>query len=480
MLLNYQYRIYPNTNQKLELNYWLRVCKYWYNKQLGDRFNWWENNRNSINACRLICSLPELRDHPNFYSQKKQLPILKEDLIKVVSSGELLDFTRVPSQTLQDVSKRVDLAFSRFIQGSQSRARVPRVEGTGVDSNGVRAGKPRFKNAARYRTMRIEGQAITIERIEKDWLFLSFSKLKGWIKVRLHRRLPDGFVLKNALLTNKADGWYITICLEDPSVPNFSPDNIIPTWDNTLGLDAVLHEDDYLATSYNNKLPSLKSFRKSEKRLARISNRKSAKKKGSKSRRKLAKKEARVHQRIARARIDHAFKTAHALIRTNKKVFLYEDLKLISLSKRNKAKQDENGKYLPNGQSAKSGLNKSWNDAAFGQFFTILEYIAGKAGARTIAVKPAYTSQLLAYRDEFIFTDRDIREYWDEFESLKVDRDVNAAINIKRVGLGLFPTIKRRKGNLVVTESTTNSTSKEVLETLKCTRSLQRSSSRCR
>lgn len=452
MLLNYQYRIYPDSNQKLELNYWLRVCRYWYNKQLGDRFDWWQNNRNNINACPLISSLPELRERPDFYRQKKQLPLLKEDLIKVVFSGELLDFTRTPSQTLQNVSKRVDLAFSRFIQG---------------DSNGNRSGKPRFKNAARYRTMKIEGQAITIERIEKDWLFLSFSKLKGWIKVRLHRPLPNGFVLKNALLTNKADGWYITICLSDPNVPTFSPDRIIPTWDNTLGLDAVLHEDDYLATSDNTKLPSLKSFRKSEKRLAGISNRKSAKKKGSKSRRKLAKREAREHQRIARARKDHAFKTAQALIRTNKKVFVYEDLNLKALSKRNKAKQDEDGKYLQNGQTAKSGLNKSWNDAAFGQFFTILEYIAGKAGAGTIAVKPAYTSQLLAYRDEFIFTDCDIREYWDESESLLVDRDVNAAINIKRVGLGLFPTIKRRKGNLVVTESTTNSTSKEVLETLK-------------
>uniref|UniRef100_UPI000AAF1973 helix-turn-helix domain-containing protein n=1 Tax=Anabaena sp. (strain CA / ATCC 33047) TaxID=52271 RepID=UPI000AAF1973 len=80
MLLNYQYRTYPNTNQKLELNYWLRACRYWYNKQLGDRFDWWENNRNSINACPLICPLPQLRDNPSYYSQKKQLPITKEDL----------------------------------------------------------------------------------------------------------------------------------------------------------------------------------------------------------------------------------------------------------------------------------------------------------------------------------------------------------------------------------------------------------------
>ena len=448
ILLNYQYRAYPDTKQKIQLNNWLRICRYWYNRQLGDRFDWYQYNRTAINFCPLICSIPKLRDNPDYYSQKKQLPVIKSDLIKVSHSGELLDFTSVPSQTLQDVSKRVDLAFSRFIEG---------------DYKGNRSGKPRFKNAARYRTIKIEGQAITVERVEQEWLFLSFSKLKGWVKVRLHRPLPNGFILKNALLTKKADGWYVTICLSDPNIPTFTPDEIAPTWENSLGLDAVLHEDDYLATSENTKLPSLKSFSKSEKRLADISKRKSTKKKGSKSRRKLAKKEAKEHQRIARARIDHAFKTAHTLLKTGKKVFVYEDLNLRALSKKNKAKQDENGKYLPNGQSAKSGLNKSWNDAAFGQFFTILEYIARKAGTRTIAVKPAYTSQLLAYRDEFIFTDCNIRNYWDEKESLLVDRDINAAINVKRVGLGLFPTIKRRKGNPVVDGSTTNSTSQEVL-----------------
>jgi putative transposase len=454
VLLNYQYRTYLSTNQKTQLNNWLRISQYWYNKQLGDRFNWYENNRCSIDACSLICSLPELRENPDFYSQKKQLPIIKQDLTVVQHSGELLDFTSVPSQTLQDVSKRVDLAFKRFLQG---------------DSNGKRSGKPRFKNSARYRTLRVEGQAITIERIEKDWLFLSISKLKGWLKIRLHRSLPDGFIFKNMLLTKKSDGWYATICLEDPTVPIFNLDDVTPTWDNTLGMDAVLHEDDYLATSEGTKLPSLKSFRKSEKRLAKVSQRKEKKRKGGKARRNLAKRQGREHQRIARARKDHAFKTAHALVRTGKKVFVHEDLNLKALSKRNKAKQDEKGKYLPNGQSAKSGLNKSWNDAAFGQFFTILEYIAGKAGTRTMAVNPAYTSQLLAYRDELVFTDCDIRSYWDTEYLLNVDRDINAGINIKRVGLGLFPTIKRRKGNPVVANSTTNSTLKEVLAVLKNT-----------
>jgi hypothetical protein len=37
---------------------------------------------------------------------KKQLPIIKQDLVCVGRSGELLDFNSVPSQTLQEVCKR--------------------------------------------------------------------------------------------------------------------------------------------------------------------------------------------------------------------------------------------------------------------------------------------------------------------------------------------------------------------------------------
>ena len=123
------------------------------------------------------------------------------------------------------------------------------------------------------------------------------------------------------------------------------------------------------------------------------------------------------------------------------------------------------GNYLPNGQTAKSGLNKFWFDASFGQFFDIFSYIAEKAGAVVKKVNPAYTSQLLPYRDEFVFTDCRLRKYWDEIEKVWVDRDISAAINLKRVGLELFPTINRRSGKIVKTQ--TNSTTKEVLAVLK-------------
>jgi putative transposase len=450
VIYNYQYRLNPTTEQKLVLNNWLRLCRYWYNLQLGERFDWWERNRSYTDRCPLVCHLPELKDKPEFYGQKKQLPIIKQDLVVVGWSSELLDFNSVPSQTLQEVCKRVELAFSRYIKG---------------DVYGKRSGKPRYKNQARFRSMVLEGAKLHSCSIGGKCLYVSLPKI-GLIKVRHHRPLPDGAILKQIQVIKKADGWYINLRLEDDSVPDYES-NITPTWDNSLGMDAVLHEDDYLATSEGVKLPSLKSFRKSQDKLAKVSKRKSSQKKSSKSRRKLAKGEAKLHQQIARARKDHAYNTAHALLKTGKKVFFHEKLNLTGLSRKNKPKQDDDGKYLPNGQSAKSGLNKSWADAAFGQFFNILKFKAEKAGALVIPVNPQYTSMLLPYKDEFIFTDCGIREYWDEEYQLLIDRDLSAGINIKRVGLDLFPTIKRRQGNPVVVASTTNSTLKQVLTTLR-------------
>lgn len=461
MLYNYQYRLKPTTEQKLVLNGWLRICRYWYNRQLGERFDWWERNCTYTDRCPLICHLPELKDKPEFYGQKKQLPVIKQDLVSVLWSGELLDFNCVPSQTLQEVSKRVELSFSRHIKG---------------DISGKRSGKPRYKNTERFRSMVFEGVKLHSCSVGGKWLYLTLPKM-GIVNVRHHRPIPNGAILKQAQIIKKADGWYINLRLQDDSIPDFTSD-IIPSWDNSLGMDAVLHENDYLATSEGIKLPSLKSFRKSQGKLASVSKRKDVKKKGSKQRRKLAIREAKLHQQIARARKDHAYNTAHALLKTGKKVFFHEKLNLAGLSRRNKPKttpltsplaggMPKAGGFLPNGQSAKSGLNKSWADAAFGQFFNILKFKAEKAGALVIPVNPQYTSQLLPYKDEFIFTDTSIREYWDKEYQLLIDRDISAGLNVKRVGLDLFPTIKRRKGNPVVVASTTNNTSKEVLSVLR-------------
>jgi putative transposase len=362
MKISYQYRLYPSTQQKLFLTHGLRIARYWYNRMLGERLDWWEQNRCAVNSCPLICHLPNLKERPSYYNQKNQLPVIKEDLVLVKWSGELINFSDIYSTILQDVCKRVEKTFERYRKG---------------DKDGKRSGKPRFKSKSRYRTMVFDGaknEWLKFCTINGQWLYLKLPKI-GLVKVRTHRPLMSGFNLKQVGVTKKSDGWYVNLILDDPSVPEFTPLETVPTWDNSMGLDAVLNEDIYLATSEGETLPSLKPLRKGLDKLGKLQTKKNAFMKGSRRRRKLAQKETRLHQRIARSRKDFHYKTAHKLVRTGKKVFFYEALNLKGLTKRNAPKPDEPRGYLPNGQSAKSGLNKSWLDAAFGQFFSTLSYI---------------------------------------------------------------------------------------------------------
>ncbi len=443
MKVSYQYRIKPNTEQKLKLNHIRRLCQYLYNRMLGDKINWWSNNRCPVNSCSIIsCPLPELRVNPIYNTHQDLLPFLKEDLILVKWSGELLNLGDVYSQVLQDTIKRVHLAFDRYIKG---------------DKNGLRSGKPRYKSESSFKSF-------TYPQALDSWIKGSFIKLPkiGEVEIILHRPLPTGFKVKTCIVSKKSDGWYITLSLEDKTIPDTPTIEIVPNKENSIGLDAVLNGDVFIASSEGELLSSVKVFRKNQDELAKISLKKSAKRKGSAKRRNLAKKEAKIHQKIARSRKDHHFKTSHRLTKTGKKVFFVEDLDLKSLTKRNKAKQDENGKFLPNHQAQKSGLNKSFLDAGFGQFVDILTHIVAKTGGQVIKVKPNYTSQICCNCDTHVPKELSDRIHNCQACNVVMDRDINAAVNIKRVGLGVFPTIKSRKGKLIIESSGSMSTFKEI------------------
>ena len=199
----------------------------------------------------------------------------------------------------------------------------------------------------------------------------------------MHRPIPDGSKIKTSSITKKVDGWYLNVTLDDPTIPVLPKEDV--TWDNSLGIDAVLKDDVYLALSNGQTIKSVKPFRVNESSLAKTSKAKELAKKGSRKRRKLARKQAKFHQTIARQRKQHRYNTAHKIVNSGAKNIFVEDLNLIGLSKRNKAKSDDKGNYLPNGQSAKSGLNKSWSDAAFGMFFDTLTAVAEKAHRTRVA-----------------------------------------------------------------------------------------------
>ncbi|AOY82921.1 transposase [Moorena producens JHB] len=376
MIIAYQYRLKPTKEQKAKIDHWLSMLCAQYNYLLADRFSWYEQNRCSINACPLVCHLPELRDNPDYYSQKKTLPNLKKTRPW---------YKEMHSQVLQDAVKRVKLAFDRFIKG---------------DSNGKRSGKPRFKKQHRYRTFTypqmkegcLEGNLINLPKI-------------GKIKIVLHRPLPDGFKVKTASITKKCDGYYLVLSLEDKTVPEIKPD-INP--DSIAGIDVGLKE--FLTTSEGETIEIPQYYRKSQKRLRVIQKRVSRRKKGGKNRLKAVKQLGKQHKKVADKRKDFHFKTANYLL-SKYDVIAHEKLNVKGL--------------------AKSRLAKSVLDAGWSSFLTILISKALNAGLLTVPVSPKNTSQNCSNCGKKVPKKLHVRWHDCPDCGCSLDRDHNAAINIR-------------------------------------------------
>jgi putative transposase len=117
---------------------------------------------------------------------------------------------------------------------------------------------------------------------------------------------------------------------------------------------------------------------------------------------------------------------------------VHEKLQIANMTRRPKPCPDGNGGYQPNGVAAKSGLNKSINDAGWGIFLRVLSAKAESAGRQVIAVDPRHTSQRCAHCGHTAAGNRVTQA---QFRCLacghQAHADVNAASNILRAGLVL-------------------------------------------
>ena len=378
----YQYRLRLTRQQQVTIDEWLELCRRQYNYRLAERFNWWEQNRCALHACPLICYLPELKDRPDLYSQKRDL----------VNSKVLFpEYKDIPSHTLQDVIARVEKTFERWLQG---------------DSNSKRSGKPRFKGKGRYRSLGFP-DPIKLEHINGK--FIQLPKI-GNLKLILHRPLPDGFKIKTTTITKKVDGYYITLSLQDSSVPKVTPD--IPTMVNTVGIDMGMKS--FLVTDEGEEIAIPQHYRKIEKRLKRSQRSVSRQKKGSNRRRKAVKRLAKIHLKVANQRKDFHHKTANRLLAKGKNVG-HESLNIKGL--------------------AKTKMAKSLHDAGWGQFLQILKVKAERAGLITIAVNPNGTTQNCSSCG--VKVPKTLKDRIHQCScGLTLDRDHNAAINIKHLAVG--------------------------------------------
>ena len=321
----------------------------------------------------------------SFAMQSAQLPAIKE---------VRPEYRDLNAQVLQDVLHRLDKAFAAFFRRVQA---------------GEQPGYPRFQGKDRYNSFTYP-QVGEHGGAALDGEALNLSKI-GRIRLRLHRPLQG--TPKTITVSREADGWYACVsCAEVPI-------EALPATGQQTGIDVGLKV--FLVTADGEIVENPRHHRMAEKQLAKAQRRVSRRKKGSKRRRKAVRLLARKHQHVQRQRRDFHHKTALALLRQYDVVYL-EDLRVRNLVRNHH-------------------LAKSSSDAGWAAFRTILEAKAACAGRQVIAIPPAYTSQDCSGEladgsrcPQWVVTSLSVHTHVCPSCGLVLDRDENAALNIRRAG----------------------------------------------
>ena len=301
-------------------------------------------------------------------------------------------FAGLHSDVLQDAMRRLDKAYKAFFH----RAR-----------NGEAPGFPRFKGEGRYRSMTFSHLSKHLVRnVRRKFAKVIVPKI-GHLKIRYHRPLPDGKI-KNLTILKRASGWYVTICVE-------VPDPVEVPVHTTIGVDVGLNS--FAVDSDGEHIPNPRHYRQSEKRLGKHQRILSRRKKGSKRRAKQREIVARTHERIANQRNDFQFKVAHRIVERCDEVAV-ENLTITNMLKNH---------YLA----------KSISDAGWGHFRLKLQSKAASAGKQFTKVKPHHTSQKCSDCNEIVPKTLLDRVHDCPHCGLVIDRDHNAAINIKKAAVAL-------------------------------------------
>jgi putative transposase len=293
-------------------------------------------------------------------------------------------FATLNVSSCQRTLRRLDKAFQAFFRRIKS---------------GDIAGYPRFKGYNRFNS---------VEYTYSDGCkFRDNGKLYiqniGEIKIKLHRSIKG--VIKTMTIKREAGRYYVCFSVEEITIP-------LPKTDEVIGIDLGI--SNFVTTSDSQFFAPPKHFRKSEKKLRRLQRSVTRKVKGSKTRRKSIRNLQRCHQHIANQRRDIAHKIAKKLV-DQYAMIAVENLNTQGLIK--------------NHHLAKSIMDASWN-----LFILILISKAEYAGRKVIKVNPQYTSQLCSQCGNIVKKDLSIRIHDCPHCGLKIDRDVNASINILKRG----------------------------------------------
>lgn len=358
----FKFRLYPNVKQQVMFSKTFGCVRFVYNKMLADKIAHYEATGEM------------LHNTPARY--KKEYEWLRE----------------VDSLALANAQLHLRAAYVNFFRNKS-------------------VGFPKFKSKkTSWRSYTTNNQNGSV-RIENGKLKL--PKV-GWVRIKLHRQIPQGHVIKSVTISQEPSGKYYASVLTEYELDVL--DRSVDA-DKSLGLDYSSPHFYIDSNGHEADMPHF--FREAEKRLAREQRKLSKMVRGSHNYQKQKRKVALAHEKVRNCRKDWLHKESTRLAET------YD---LIAV-------EDINYKGMARGLR----LAKATNDNAFGRFKEMLTYKMAERGKKLITIDKWFPSSKTCRFCGNIYSDLQLTDReWDcPCCGAHILRDHNAAINIKEQGLAM-------------------------------------------
>lgn len=266
--------------------------------------------------------------------------------------------------------------------------------------------RPSFKKKSGSQSYRLPNQKFSINgnkiRLEKI----------GWVKMSVDRTIPEDSKILSCTISRNCCGQYFVSILVDTIILCKSKTG------KSVGIDLGLKS--FATLSDNVVIDNIKFFREKQSEIIKIQKHLSRKKKGSNRYKKNRLRMAGLHNKIANKRNDFLHNVTTLLV-NNYDVICIEDLNVSGMLSNHK-------------------LAKAISDTSFSMFRSILEYKCKWYGKELVVIDRFFPSSKTCSKcgwkkDDLTLSDRVFKC---EKCGIEIDRDLNASINIERVGVDIL------------------------------------------
>ena len=326
------------------------------------------------------------------YGKSPSKDALQRHLTKLKKTERFGGWRTLPSQALQNVVERIEFGFDKFFRRENKRP-------------------PKFRARFKYKSYTLKQSGY--EFVGGNVIELRFGvmgRVKRLFKFHKHREFDVESVQTVVIKRDRVGDVWLCITAKCESRPE-----VVVKTGQTAGFDFGLKT--YLTASDGTRHASPLFYKCHARALKRASRNLSRKVKGSNNRHRARVEQARVHRKVAWERENYHWQLANALCKTYD-TLCFETLNL-------------------------DGMKRLWgrkvSDLAFADFLTKLKWVAHKHGKDIVQINKFFPSSKTCHACGTVKEDLNLRDRVFQCDcGWTCDRDLNAALNIHKVGRTTF------------------------------------------